>query len=148
MKRLPGTPSGPAGTDLITAEGAHFYVSVPLKPEATFDGVPQKLNAHLRALRTDSAALAEAPMLAAQLAYSLNTVPGPAVFQGPAPPNVSPAMLEANLGLQYGMNERRYGPRRVALPGQLAAVTAAKVQAAARKHLSDEQLTVWAIRPP
>jgi len=135
-----------AGADLITAEGAYFYVSVALKPEATFEGVREVLNAHLRALRTGGAALAEVPMLAQQLGYSLNTVPGPAVLQGPAPPNVSPAMLEANIGLQYGMNEHRYGPRRAALGKQLAAVTAAKVQTAAQKHLSDEKLTICAIR--
>jgi predicted Zn-dependent peptidase len=136
-----------AGTDLITAEGAHFYVSASLKPEATFDGVREQLNAHLRALRTDSKALAEVPMLAQQLAWSLSTVPSPAVFQGQAPPNVSLAMLEANIGLQYGMNEYRYGPRRVALASQLAAVTAAKVQTAAQHHLGDEKLTLCAIRP-
>jgi len=136
-----------AGADLITAEGAYFYVSVPLKPEATFDGVQEKLNAHLRALRTDSAALAEVPMIAQQLAWSLNTVPSPAELQGQAPPNVSPAMLEANIGLQYGMNEHRYGPRRAALGKQLAALTAARVQAAAQKHLTEAKLTVCTLHP-
>ena len=57
------------------------------------------------------------------------------------PPNVSPAMLEMNLGLQWGMNEFRYGAHKSALAQMLATVEAAGVAKAMVQHLTDAKRT-------
>jgi len=57
------------------------------------------------------------------------------------PPNVSPAMLEMNLGLQWGMNEFRYGAHKAALAQKLAIVEAVRVAQAAAQHLTDAKRT-------
>jgi predicted Zn-dependent peptidase len=56
-------------------------------------------------------------------------------------------MLEMNLGLQWGMNEFRYGSQKSALARRLAALNADKVRQAARKHLAGGQCTMVSIRP-
>src|SRR5205823_9758210 len=101
-----------AGADLRTPEATYFYVSASLKPGASVDEVRQKIREHLETLRKDSAALSQAAFLGPQLAASLTQMPDPAMVQLQAPPDITPAMIEGNLGLQRGMAEFRYGPHR------------------------------------
>ena len=75
------------------------------------------------------------------------TLIDPGSLQGQLPPNMTLGMLEMNFGLQWGMNEFRYGPQKPALAQKLAAVDANKVRQAARKHLDGGQCTRVAIGP-
>ena len=72
----------------------------------------------------------------------------PAIAKAQAPANVSAAMIEGNIGLQWGMHEFRYGRQRDALAKGLAAVTAEKIQQAAVKYLAKEKCSVCSIEPP
>ena len=56
-------------------------------------------------------------------------------------------MLEMNYGLQWGMNEFRYGLQKAALAQALASVDAGKVCQAAQKHLAGDQST-WVMIGP
>ena len=56
-------------------------------------------------------------------------------------------MLEMNLGLQWGMNEFRFGTQKTALARRLAALDVNKIRQAARKHLAGGQCTLVTIRP-
>jgi predicted Zn-dependent peptidase len=136
-----------AGVDLRTPEGMYFYVSASLKPGASSDDVRQLVLNHLGALRKDVAALAPAAFLGPQLGTSLTHVPDPAVMESSAPPGITPAMIEGNLGLQRGMAEFRYGPHLSALAERLSAVDAAKARRAAEQYLIAVRGSVYTIVP-
>lgn len=128
-----------AGADLTVPEGNFFYVSASLKPESSFGDVKEKIGRHLQTLRSGPAASPEAAMIGQQLYYQMTTLMDPTVFEAQAPPNVTSAMIEGNLAIQWAMNEFRYGPRRVMLAKQLAAVTSQQVSQVATNYLSDDK---------
>jgi predicted Zn-dependent peptidase len=136
-----------AGADLTTPEGRFFYVSASVRPEASFQAVQAKLDTHLAALRTNEPGPAEAPQIGRQLSDALTTIPDVAMVKAQAPPNMTEAMIEGNLGLQYGMHQYRYGSHRTAIADGLAAVTAADVRQAAQEHLAPERCSLCTLRP-
>ncbi len=135
-----------AGADLVTPEGNNFFVSASIKPEASFDDVRKRIEPHLATLRS-TATLLETAMIGPQLSYQLTNVMDPAMLKAQAPASVSVAMIEGNIGLQWGMREFQYGQHRDALAKGLAAVTAEKVHQAAVKYLAKEKCSVCSIEP-
>jgi len=135
-----------AGADLVTSEGNNFFVSASIKPEASFDDVRAKIEPHLATLRSTTALL-EAVMIGPQLSYQLSNVMDPAIAKAQAPASVSAAMIEGNIGLQWGMHEFHYGQNRDALAKGLAAVTTEKVHQAAVKYLAKNKCSVCSIEP-
>ncbi len=135
-----------AGPDLATPEGNFFYVSASLRPDASFDDVTRRVERHLQSLWSDRATLAEAIMIGQQLSYQLTTPPDPAIYKAQAP-NVSEAMIEGNIGLQWAMHDFRYGQHRARLAKELPAMTAEKVRQAAAKYLAKENRSVCSIEP-
>lgn len=145
LKSLAGTAL--AGADLAVPEGDFFYVSAPLRPMASSDAVRRRFDEHLRSLRSDDMSLSGTPQIGRQLADSLTRMADPAELKALAPPGISPAMIEANLGLQYAMQEYRYGSHRAALAQKLATITAAQVRQAAQKWLAPDKAAVCVLRP-
>lgn len=144
LKKLTGMVL--AGADLTAPEGNLFYVSASLKPDASFDHVTRRAEHHLQSLSSDRPALAEVMMIGQQLSYQLTTLPDPAIYKAQAP-NVSQAMIEGNIGLQWAMHDFRYGEHRARLAKELAAMTAEKVHQAAAKYLAKENRSVCSIEP-
>ncbi len=144
LKKLTGMVL--AGADLTTPEGNFLYVSASLRPDASFDDVTRQVEHHLQSLSSDRAALAEVIMIGQQLSYQLTTPPDPAIYKAQAP-NVSEAMIEGNIGLQWAMQDFRYGEHRARLAKELAAVTAEKIHQAAAKYLAKEKRSVCCIEP-
>jgi predicted Zn-dependent peptidase len=136
-----------AGTDLVTPEGGFFYASASVRPGSALEAVRGRLDANVEALRSDAQSIAQAPLFGRQLSDALTVVPDPAMLKAQTPPGMDPAMVEGNLGLQFGMQEYRYGPDRPSLAQVLSTVTADQVQAAARKWLAPEKEAVCTLRP-
>ncbi len=136
-----------AGADLATPEGNFFYVSASLRPEASFQEVRDAIEQPLQKLREGKGALAEVAMLGNQLSQGMTVLPDPASLKGQLPPNVTLAMLEMNLGLQWGMNEFHYGRHKSALARKLAAVDAKQVQQAAANYLAAAKCSAFTLRP-
>jgi hypothetical protein len=135
------------GTDLNVPEGDFFYVSASLQQDAPFDAVRQKLTAHVKALQSGELGGPQVPMVARELALMLTAPADPAAIKAMAPANVSAAMLEGNLGLQWGIQEFRYGDRRSALATALRGVDGKAVQRAATAYLAAEKQSACAISP-
>jgi len=85
-------------------------------------------------------------MIGQQLSYQLTTPPDPAIYKARAP-NVSEAMIEGNIGLQWAMQDFRYGEHRAGLAKGLAAMKAESVHRAAAKYLAKERRSVCSIEP-
>jgi len=136
-----------AGTDLVTPEGNFFYVSASIKPDASFDDVRKRIESHLRILGTETSASTEASLLGRQLSYQLTNLPDPKLAMAQAPPNVSYAMIEGNIGLQWAMHDFRYGGFRSILAQRLRNVSGEKVRQAAIKYLAREKCCVYRIEP-
>jgi len=137
-----------AGTDLITPEGSFFYVSASLRPGATFDEVRQRLTSHLNEILSKESSLLMARMIGQQLSQSLSKLPDPAVIRKHVGVNTTAAMIEANLGLQWGMQEFRFGRHRSMLAERLAGVTAEECHTVAQTYLAIDKCAVCTIRPP
>jgi len=136
-----------AGADLATPEGNSFYVSASLRPGASFPVTQKLLQQYVHYLSSSERDLSLVPMLAKQLAGSLTIVPNPAAMSGRWPPNLTPAMFEMNVGLQWGMNEFRYGPRKPALARRLSEVNEHDVRQAATKFLTRSACSVTTLQP-
>ncbi len=136
-----------AGADLVTPEGAFFYVSSSVKSEAGFDDVLTRLEKHLEAVRSERGAVSQAPLMARQFATALRTVPDPGPFKSQAPPELSIAMIEGNIGLQFAHNHYRFGDQRLRLASRLEQLPANEVSRAAAKYLSREKRSVCRIEP-
>ena len=144
LKKLTGNVF--AGTDLATPEGRYFFINAVLQPGVEFKQVQDALEARVLAMQGDSAA-SQAPMIGAQLAFQLTQVMDPALLKQQAPPGMTSAMIEGNVGLQWGMREFQFGPDREALTKNLAALTAGDLQGAIARYLTPEQRLVVTIRP-
>ncbi len=136
-----------AGADLVMPEGNFFYVSAPIKPDASFDDVHKRIDSHLRILSTETSASTEASLLGPQLSYQLTNLTDPRLVKAQAPPNISYAMIEGNIGLQWAMHDFRYGEFRSILAQRLKNVSGEKVRQAAIKYLTAEKCSVFRIEP-
>jgi len=86
-------------------------------------------------------------MLGNQLSQGMTVLPDPASLKGQLPPTMTLAMLEMNLGLQWGMNEFHYGRHKSALARKLAAVDAKQVRQAAANYLAGAKGSAFTLRP-
>jgi hypothetical protein len=135
------------GADLVTPEGTFFYVSAALRPMARFEDLRTRLQARVEGFSSNATELAQVPSIGRQLAKSLVEIGDPKLIKAQAPPQMTLAMIEANIGLQAGMGEHRYGNRRAALAKQLTELSADDVRAVARKYLSTSKVSVCTLRP-
>lgn len=136
-----------AGADLATPEGNYFYLSASLRPGSTFQDVQARLDHHLQRLVSSGEDLAALPQLGRQLAEGLTSVPDPRSMKAQLPAGVTPAMVEMNVGLQWGMSEYRYGLHKAALARGLAGLKTDEVRQAAKHHLAASARSVIALRP-
>jgi hypothetical protein len=143
LKRLCGMTM--AGCDLATPEGTFFFVSASLRPEADTEDLRARLLAAVDRLSADSSI--PVSMIRGRLAESLTRVPDPQVLKAQTPPDVSLAMIEANLGLQFGMHEHRYGSRRGTLAKEIFDTSPERMREVVRKHLVTAKAAVCAVRP-
>jgi hypothetical protein len=136
-----------AGADLATPEGNFFYVTASLRPGSSFKDVQERLEYHLRRLSSPDEDLSLLPMFGGQLAGSLTQVPDPRLMKGQLPPSASMAMVEGNLGLQWGMNEYRYGPYKAVLARRLAELKTVQIRQAVSNHLAASKCSIITLRP-
>jgi hypothetical protein len=136
-----------AGADLVTPEGNFFYISAPIKPDASFDDVRKRIESQLRILSTETSASREASQLGPQLSYQLTNLTDPRQVKAQAPPNMSYAMIEGNIGLQWAMHDFRYGGFRSILAQRLNDVSGETVRQAAIQYLTAEKCSVFRIEP-
>lgn len=144
VKRLTGMTF--AGADLTTPEGNFFYVSASLRPGVTFQEAQQKLGRQVQRLGLSEADLSMLPMLGGQLAESLTTIPDVAALNAQLPPNTDLALVQANIGLQWGMQEFRFGSVKGSLAKKLSQLRIEDVRRAARKYLQAPARSVIALR--
>jgi hypothetical protein len=142
LKRLCGMTL--AGCDLATPEGTYFFVSASLRPETDLEDLRARLLAAVDRLTADSSV--PVSMISGQLAKSLTSVPDPLALKAQTPAHVSLAMVEGNLGLQYGMQEHRYGSRRGTLAKQISDTSPERMREVVRKHLVTAKATICAVR--
>jgi predicted Zn-dependent peptidase len=143
LKKLTGQTF--AGADLVAPEGNWFFISASLRPGASFADVEKVLRTQLSKLTDNPIDSFRLGMLGRQLASSLSVVPDPALSQTPA--GMTPAMLEANIGLAFGMNVHRYGGQRVTLARNLAKVSPAGIRGPVGKYLGEGKGSVCRIAP-
>lgn len=136
-----------AGADLAVPEGNFFYISASIKPEVSFDDVRKKIEPHLQRLRNTSAGSFELSMIGQQLSYQMSNLMDPAIAKSQAAANISDAMIEGNIGLQWSMHDFRYGRRRKLLARRLAAVTPSQVNQVAGKYLTTDKCSACTLRP-
>jgi hypothetical protein len=136
-----------AGADLVTPEGNFFYVSASIKPDAAFDDVRKRIESHLRILGSETPTSTEASLLGRQLSYQLTNLPDPRLAKAQAPTNISYAMIEGNIGLQWAMHDFRYGRFRSILAQRLMDVSSEKVRRVAIKYLTTEKCSIYRIEP-
>jgi len=136
-----------AGADLAAPEGNFFYVTASLRPGSSFTDVQKRLEHHLQRLASPDEDLSLLPMFGGQLAGSLTQVPDPRLVKGQLPPSASMAMLEGNLGLQWGMNEYYYGPDREVLAKRLVELKTEHIRQAVSNHLAAAKCSIISLRP-
>ena len=66
----------------------------------------------------------------------MEQLPDLAALKAQLPAHIDPALVEGNIGLQWGMNEFRYGPNRAVMVKRLSTVTVQDVQRVASNYLS------------
>src|SRR5262249_30854709 len=141
--QLKGTAgSSFAGADLVTPEGSFFYVSTSLRSGSSLDDVKKGVLDCVRQLSADTAVASQVPLVAGYLSRPIAEPPSLDEIRVQVPPGMDMAMVEGNLGLQFGLNVHRYGAERAALARQIASVKAADVQRVAQKFLSEKDLTL------
>jgi predicted Zn-dependent peptidase len=136
-----------AGADLRTPEGNFFYVSASVRPDSSFAEVEKLLAKYVSELSAPGTDLSWAPMFGQQLAESLSSVPDLDTLKAQLPPNVTMEAVQGNLGLQWGMNEFRYGGRKTSLAGNLRHLNAEAVRDAAKKYFSISNCTSVTLQP-
>jgi hypothetical protein len=141
LKKLTGMTL--AGVDLKTPEGNFFYVSASLRPEADFKQVRAQIGEKLRSLVSPNPGFPMLSMLGGQLGKNLTEVPDPKQWSG----QTSPAMAEMNIGLQWGMNEFRYGTNKLSLAKTLQDIDIKFVQRAAKIWLADSKRSILTLQP-
>ena len=135
-----------AGADLSTPEGNFLFINAVLQSGASFQDARKAIDGHIEAMRLEES-LGQAPMFGKQLAYQLTHVQDPAMIKKQAPANMSLAMIEGNIGLQWGMRVFQYGRHRSTLADNLSSLTAQDIKKAIDEHLSAEKGHALAVRP-
>lgn len=138
-----------AGSDLVTPEGCHFYLSIALRSGASSADLRKRLHACTERLakgEAGPAALFGMPTLRKQLAQNFQPI-DPEAIKKQLPAGMAPWMAEANAGLFWGLHEFRYGDRKQALSEQLKKTTIAGVQRVAKAYLTPEQCTTVVLEP-
>ncbi len=135
-----------AGADLAAPEGNFFFVSASLRPDADAAAVRKAILSQIEKLATNAGGVPVA-MIGRQLAANLTEISDPQRLKGQSPPGMSTAMVEANLGLQMGLQAHRYGNHRLQLGQQLAGVSPEEMQEAVRGYLSFDKAVVCTLRP-
>jgi hypothetical protein len=136
-----------AGADLAIPEGNFFCISASLRPSASFKDIQEKVEQKVRLLVSADADLSMFPMLSQQLAESLTTIPNLASLKAQLPAGEDPAMLEGNIGLEWGLNEYCYGQNKAVLAKNLSALTVQELQRAAKKFLLGTNGSITTLRP-
>ena len=131
-----------AGVDLTIPEGNFFYISASVKPDASWDSVRERIILHVQTLCSNPAGLPEISAIAQQLSYQLTNVMDLAIAKPMAPPNISEAMIEANIALLFAMHEFRYGSQRKKIAKQLAMITPEQVSRATKYYLDNNKCSV------
>jgi predicted Zn-dependent peptidase len=137
------------GMVLVGAEplgGNWFYISASLRPESSIEDVRNGLSEKVAAFSGSNGA-GMAPFVGNALAGQLVELPTRAMLKSQAPPNMDLAMLEGNVGLQFAMNEYRYGAHRTDVAQGLRKVTAVDVQRAMKEYLPVEKIAAWSLVP-
>ena len=133
--------------NLTVPEGNFFYISALVKAEVAFDDALKKIEHYLQSLRSPTAELPQPAFVGPQLSYQLTNLTDPAIVKAQAPPNVSDAMIEGNIGLQWAMHDFRYGSGRKSLARKLAKVTQSQVHNVAHKYLNADKCSICTLRP-
>jgi predicted Zn-dependent peptidase len=136
-----------AGADLRTPEGNFFYISASVRPDTSLAEVEKLLRKYVSDLSAPGADLSWVPMFGQQLAESATALPDLDALKTQIPPNVTIEQVEGNLGLQWGMNEFRYGTRKTGLVENLRRLTAENVRQTAKKYLSDSNCVSVTLQP-
>jgi hypothetical protein len=133
-----------AGVDLVTPEGSFFYVTVPLRNGADPKAVRERVHHHLDALRNSPAS---ATFTARQLAQSMAGLPDVNLMAAQAPASMNRGMMEANVGLQWALQEFRFGTARAQLVGSLRSVSADAVVGSVTRYLAADRASELLIEP-
>ncbi len=137
-----------AGADLLTDEGAFFYVSASMPATGPFDEVREHILSTIRAMTSETAALSTTvPMFAGQLAQTIIEPADVAAVMAQAPPGVSRAMIEGNIALQWGMHVFRYGDNRLPMAEALRSLKGEDLRRTVTTHLSPDRCSVLTLRP-
>lgn len=132
--------------DLSTPEGRYFQVSAPLKSEASLEPVEQALRRAIDGI-TGGPMAAQLPFLAMNLANQLRQPPDIDQAMRFKPAQVSERMILGNLGIQWGMNEYRFGEHRDQLADAVQKVTLSNLESVVQEYLSEERRRTLTLRP-
>jgi predicted Zn-dependent peptidase len=135
-----------AGTDLVTPKGTFLYVSAPLASGGDAGTVRAMIEEYVYRLSSGAVEVEQAAGLGRQLAEALVSIPDPVAVARQAP-NLDRGMVEGNLGLQYGMNEFRFGDQRETLTERLTHVTVEAVRRAAAEYVTPDRASLCILRP-
>jgi predicted Zn-dependent peptidase len=136
-----------AGADVSTPEGNFFYISAALKPNGSHAEVRNLIESKVEELSGRNDAVPMLGMIGGQLAGMLTDIPDPEMLSRQAPAKVTRANLEMNIGLQWAMQEYRYGEDNSGVARQLSRVTETAVRRAAKKYLKLKDATGISLRP-
>ena len=137
-----------AGADLTIPEGNFFYVSASLRPQATAEEIRDKAQHYQKLLSSSKGEeIAMLPQISQQLAENLRTLPDLAIVKSQMPATVKDSMIEGNMGLQWGMNEFRYGDGRTKLVEALLGLKIEEIQRVSRNYLEDSKRSVTVLQP-
>jgi hypothetical protein len=135
-----------AGADLSTPEGTFFYINACCKPDGPLDDVVAAIERRFQSF-LQGPSIAKLPEIAKQFAYQLQHVPDPEEVKKQYPAGTSTAMIEGNIGIQYGMAEFRFGPGQTKLVQNLESLTGESIRSALDSNLSSEKRHVLRILP-
>jgi predicted Zn-dependent peptidase len=136
-----------AGADLSLPEGKFFYVSASLKQDATFEKMRAGILDGVHKLAAGLNEVSQASLVAGFLSKQFLEIPSLSDLKAQLPPGMELSMVEMNIGLQFGMNEHRYGNDRVALAHKIAQVKPDDVARVVAKYLADDKALPSAIQP-
>ena len=136
-----------AGADLALPEGDFFYVSAAIRPGASFADVQARLEKKLDALRAGGKTAGQMAARARMLATRLTVPTDPAKIKAHSPKHITQAMIEGNLGLQWGMQEFRYGALRAKLAERLKHLKAETIPQAAQTYLAKDKRAICTLVP-
>ena len=132
---------------MATPEGAFFYVSASLREGSSFTQVQDKIFEWLGHFNSPSQDLSWVPIFGRQQAQALMSLPNVPRMRSQVPPSVTDAMLEMNIGLQWGLNEFRYGSFKSELAKRLSELKAEETRRVASNYLGKTSCSVISMQP-